>query len=79
MDIQVASNFERLLFDLLNNDTKEVRKLMNNLSNKGRFNLEKRILTRLSKDFDSGAVTDDDTIAIIKHFYNERRDSFVSS
>ena len=72
MDIQVASNFERLLFDLLNNDTKEVRKLMNNLSNKGHFNLEKRILTRISKDFDSGAVTDNDTIATINHFYNER-------
>ena len=72
MDIQVASNFERLLFDLLNNDTKEVRKLMNNLSNKGHFNLEKRILTRISKDFDSGAVADNDTIATINHFYNER-------
>ena len=72
MDIQVASNFERLLFDLLNNDTKEVRRLMNNLSNKGHFNLEKKILTRVSKDFDSGAVTDSDTIATINHFYNER-------
>merc|ERR1711991_343786 len=72
MDIQVASNFGRLLFDLLNNDTKEVRKLMDNLSNKGHFNLEKRILTRISKDFDSGAVSDYDTIAIINQFYNEK-------
>ena len=72
MDIQVASNFERLLFDLLNHDTKEVRRLMNNLSNKGHFNLEKKLLTRVSKDFDSGAVTDNDTIATINHFYNER-------
>jgi len=72
MDIQVASNFERLLFDLLNNDTKEVRKLMNNLSNKGYFNLEKRILTKISKDFSSGAVTDNDTIATINHFHNDR-------
>ena len=72
MDIQVASNFERLLFDLLNNDTKEVRKLMNNLSNKGHFNLEKKILTRISKDFASRAVADSDTIATINHFYNER-------
>ena len=31
MDIQVASNFERLLFDLLNNDTKEVGRLMKSL------------------------------------------------
>ena len=43
-----------------------------NLSNKGHFNLEKRVLTRISKDFDSGAVTDNDTIATINHFYNER-------
>ncbi|MDA9703085.1 hypothetical protein N9U70_00960, partial [Paracoccaceae bacterium] len=59
-------------FDLLNNDTKEVRRLMNNLSNKGHFSLEKKILTRVSKDFDSGAVTDSDTIATINHYYNER-------
>ena len=45
---------------------------MNNLSNKGHFNLEKRILKRISKDFDSGAATDNDTIATINHFYNER-------
>ena len=63
----------QLLFDLLNNDTKEVRALMDSLSNKGHFNLEKRILTSISKDFDSGAVTDNDTIAIINHFYNERK------
>ncbi len=45
---------------------------MNNLSNKGHFNLEKKILTKISKDFDSGAVTDNDTIATINRFYNER-------
>ena len=72
MDIQVASNFERLLFDLLNNDAKEVGKLMNELSKKGQFNLEKSILTRMSKDFDSGMVTDKDTITTINHFFNEK-------
>ena len=72
MDIQVASNFERLLFDLLNNDTEEVGKLMKHLSNNGHFKLEKKILSSISKDFDSGAVTDKDTIATIKHFFNER-------
>ncbi|GIR96156.1 MAG: hypothetical protein CM15mP98_11260 [Paracoccaceae bacterium] len=42
MDIQVASNFERLLFDLLDGDAGEVSKLMHNLSDKGGFNLEKK-------------------------------------
>ena len=72
MDIQVASNFERLLFDLLNNDTKEVGKLMKNLSNKGHFILEKKILSSISRDFDSGAVTDNETIATINRLFNER-------
>ena len=72
MDIQVASNFERLLFDLLNNDAKVVGKLMNDLSKKGHFNLEKSILTLISKDFDSGMVTDKDTMTTINHFFNER-------
>ena len=63
MDIQVASNFERLLFDILNKDSDEVGKLMNNLANKGIFKLDKRIISQISKDFDSGAVTDKDTVA----------------
>ncbi len=72
MDIQVASNFERLLFDLLNNDTEEVGKLMKHLSDEGHFNVEKRILSSISRDFASGAVSDKDTITTINHFFNER-------
>ena len=44
MDIQVASNFERLLFDLLNGDAGEVRKLMHNLSDKGALISKKQYL-----------------------------------
>ncbi len=73
MDIQVASNFERLLFDLFSHDTKEVVNLMKNLSNEGHFNLEKKILSMISRDFDSGAVTDNDTIETINRFFNMRK------
>ena len=72
MDIQVASNFERLLFDLLNGDTLEVNKLINNLFNKGGFSLERKILSLMEKDFESGAVTDEDTVATIYQFYHKR-------
>ncbi len=72
MDIQVASNFERLLFDLLNGDTLEVKKLINDLFNKGGFSLERKILSLMEKDFQSGAVTDEDTIATIYQFYHKR-------
>ena len=72
MDIQVASNFERLLYDFLNKDSNEVGKLMNNLANKGSFNVDKRMISQMSKDFDSGAVTDKETVATINHFFNSR-------
>ena len=72
MDIQVASNFERLLFNLLSNDTNEVSNLMNKLSNKGSFNLDKKITSLISKDFHSGAVSDDETTATIDHFFKQK-------
>ena len=72
MDIQVASNFERLLFDLLNNDPDKVGKLMNNLSNRGSCKVDKKIISKISNDFCSGAVTDKDTVATISQFFNEK-------
>ena len=72
MDIQVASNFERLLFDLLDGDAGEVSKLMHNLSDKGGFNLEKKTISLIEKEFASGAVTDEDTLATINKYYSKR-------
>ena len=72
MDIQVASNFERLLFDLLNKDPKKVCELMNKLAKKGGFNVDKKIIKQILKDFDSGAVTDKDTVTTIGQFYHSR-------
>ena len=72
MDIQVASNFERLLFDLLNNDGNEVGKLMNKLSSKGSFEIDKILISQISKDFSSGAMNDKDTVATINQFFNAR-------
>ena len=42
MDIQVASNFERLLFYILDQNDIRVSSLMSDLSSKNSFNLEKR-------------------------------------
>ena len=41
MDIQVASNFERLLFDVLNGNDQKVSKSMKSLSKNGFLNLKK--------------------------------------
>ena len=49
MDIQVASNFERLLFDILDNDDQKVSDSMHSLNENGFFKLNKEQLKKLKK------------------------------
>ena len=71
MDIQVSSNFERLLYDILDYDDKKVSSLMMNLSSKGSFNLSKKEVENIKKDFSAVKVTDTETLSIIKDFENK--------
>ena len=66
MDIQISSNFERLLFDVVGGDDKRVSLLMNDLSSKGFFQLSKEELTIIKKDFFAEKINDKDTLSIIK-------------
>ena len=69
MDIQVASNFERLLFDVLNNDDQKVAKSMQNLNENGFFKLEKDELKKIRENFSAEKINDADTLRIIKDFF----------
>ena len=69
MDIQVASNFERLLFDVLKSDDQKVTKSMKNLSDNGFFKLEKDELKKIRENFSAEKVNDVDTLRIIKDFF----------
>ena len=51
MDVQVSSNFERLLFDTLNQDDKKVSDLMLDLLSKGSFKLSPEETNIIKKDF----------------------------
>jgi len=66
MDIQVSSNFERLLFDIVNENDKRVSLLMNDLSSKGFFKLNKEEVEIIKKDFCAEKINDKDTLSIIK-------------
>ena len=68
MDIQVSSNFERLLFDLVNQNDQRVSNLMKALVLKGHFNLDKEELNKIKNDFSSVKITDKETLFIIKNF-----------
>ncbi|MEL6783647.1 MAG: threonine synthase, partial [Pseudomonadota bacterium] len=54
MDIQVSSNFERLLFDAGGRDAESIRGAMASLSQSGAFALEDGTLTAIRDEFDAG-------------------------
>jgi threonine synthase len=65
MDIQVSSNFERVLFDAYDRDGKAVAQLMDELSNGGGFHISQGALQRLQSEFRSGRCSEDQTSAMI--------------
>ncbi len=69
MDIQVASNFERLMFDILNEDDKKVESAMKNLVEKGFFKLDKNSLNIIKENFAAEKITDAETLRIIRDFF----------
>ena len=73
MDIQVASNFERLLFYILDENDNSVSSLMNDLSSKGAFNLQKKEVEKIKKDFEGVKITDEETENIIKEVYKNHQ------
>jgi len=67
MDIQVASNFERLLFDVLERDGDEVRRRMEQLSQSGGFDLGADALARAQSEFSAKRVDQQTVRAEMKH------------
>ncbi|MEM9009691.1 MAG: threonine synthase [Pseudomonadota bacterium] len=71
MDIQVSSNFERLLFELLDRNGAAVLKLMAALGTTGRFQLGHQTLARLREGFASARASEEETSASLKQIYAE--------
>ena len=65
MDIQVSSNFERLLFDLYDRDGAAVNAAMAEFSKTGKTTLPQGALDALKQDFASSAATEEQTSAEI--------------
>jgi len=66
MDIQVSSNFERLLFEVHGRDPYAVRRLMAALAQSGAFHIGARELAAIRNEFDSGAAGEEATAAAIR-------------
>ncbi len=65
MDIQVASNFERLLFDVHGREGKAVASLMAALEREGGFSLSENALAPIRQSFDAARVDEDETTRTI--------------
>ena len=71
MDIQIASNFERLIYDLNNcNDTKTIS-AMKDIKEKGKYLIDKENLDKMNIDFLSSQISEDETLKTIKTVYEK--------
>ncbi len=62
MDIQVASNFERILFEALNRDGEAVARLYAQLAQSGGFDIPPQALEKLRDDFAAASANDTETL-----------------
>ena len=66
MDIQVSSNFERLLFELHGRDADAVRRLMDGLAQSRAFGLAEGPREALARDFAAGRTDETETAGMMK-------------
>ncbi|MGO4832384.1 threonine synthase [Rhizobiaceae sp. 2RAB30] len=66
MDIQVSSNFERLLFEASGRDAATVRRYMAGLKQSGAFTLDAPVLAAIRNEFAAGRASADEAAAAIR-------------
>ena len=71
MDIQIASNFERLIFDLNNRDGQQTSLDMKNIKEKGEYLINEDKLNKISENFLSARMSEDETLGVIKNVYEK--------
>ena len=71
MDIQISSNFERLLFEAYGRDGAAVRQLMQSLQQSGRFEIAPEPLARIRAEFDAAAMSETEIAAEIRETWTE--------
>ncbi|KQV44541.1 MULTISPECIES: threonine synthase [unclassified Rhizobium] len=66
MDIQISSNFERLLFEAYGRDASKVRAAMASLKQSGAFEIEEQALKAIRREFRAGRATEKEVAGTIK-------------
>ena len=71
MDIQLASNFERLLYDVNDHDDAETASVMKNIKEKGKYIIDKEKLEKINIDFLSARVSEEEVLKTIKDVHDK--------
>lgn len=66
MDIQVSSNFERLLFEASGRDAAAVKRMMDGLAQSRSFTIGEDALKRIREDFAAGRASEAETLATMR-------------
>jgi threonine synthase len=72
MDIQISSNFERLLFEASGRNPQAVKAMMDRLRQSGAYELPENIWSSVSSGFDVGTATEAETLETMKSVYSTR-------
>ena len=72
MDIQIASNFERLLYDLNEKNSEKTHENMKRIKNND-YHLEEDIIKKINVDFLSERLSEDETLKEIRETYNKNK------
>ena len=71
MDIQIASNFERLIYDLNDYNDQKTIEVMKSIKEKGKYVLDKRSLDKINIDFLSSRMDENEVLKTIKTVYEK--------
>ena len=77
MDIQISSNFERLLFEAYDRDSSKIKSLMNNLKENNKFIIDDHALNFIKKDFIAKSISEKETKDCIANIY--KKTSYLKS
>ena len=71
MDIQIASNFERLIYDLNNHDSSQTLDDMKTIKQNGKYSIDDEKLKKINQDFLSARMSEQETLDVIKNIYEK--------
>ena len=73
MDIQVASNFERLIYDINNHNAEQTNKIMKDIMKEKKYLIKEEELKKIKKDFISETISEKELLSCIKKVYEKHK------